>query len=311
MDLESLTDAVNECDIRSDLEESEYEDSEEIVLDLDNKKVSKIRKKWPKVKLSKTPAIFLHKPVKFDDHVQKILGLGIHFYQPTLGQNFTKISCESLLDHKLIIKYFENRQLPYHTFGIPAKRKIKAVIRGLPKDTSLDKMKTELKASGVPVIRVHKMKTKDDDDNPNMLVLAVVPNDRQGLAIRKLKKLLGYNVTVEPPNRKINQCFRCQKWGHTERYCHGAVKCVKCAGDHLYKKCTRNHDSEEPPKCANCGGAHTANYKKCPQSPFSVGYELSQITKQIMAASKTLNKPKLVTKDNCFDLYKKKYYDSE
>lgn len=316
MELQTLSDAVKECQISEESEDSdetgESEDSVEIpsetILDLDYKENIQ---KWPRLKKSKIPAVFLHKPAKFDEHVQKILSMKIKFYQPTLSQNFTKISCVSQNDHKSLIKYFEKKQLPYHTYGNPTKRKIKVVIRGLPKDMALDKVKAELKSSAVPIIRVHKMKTKDDDKNPNMLLLAVVPYDPKGLTLLSLKKLLGYDVTVEPPNTKVNQCYRCQKWGHTERYCHGEAKCVKCAGHHLYKKCTRDNNTTEPPKCANCSGEHTANYKKCPQRPFSVRYELSQITKKMMADIKAPNKPILVTKENCNDLYQKKCYDSD
>lgn len=307
MDLETLSDSVNECQI-SQQSEAPEEIPSETILDLDYKQNIQ---KWPRLKLTKIPAIFLHKPAEFDEHVQRTLSMRIKFYQPTLGQNFTKISCVSHNDHKSLVKYFEKKQLPYHTYGNPAKRKMKVVIRGLPRDTVLDKVKAELKSLAVPLIRVHKMKTKDDDTNPTMLMLAVVPYDQKGVTLLSLRKLMGHDVTVEPPNPKINQCYRCQKWGHTERYCHGEMKCVKCAGDHNYKKCTRNDETTDPPKCANCGGDHTANYKKCPRSPFSVRYELSQITKHYLGTFKGHKKPIIVTQENCDALYNIKEYDSE
>jgi len=36
---------------------------------------------------------------------------------------------------------------------------------------------------------------------------------------------------------------------------------VKCGAEHYNNNCTRK--LEEPAKCANCGGNHTANYKGC------------------------------------------------
>lgn len=301
MDLEELSDVVKECQISDNTEDSEDEVDNETIIDDDYKKEN--LQNWPRLKLSKIPAIFLHKPENLEHHVQNILSTKIKFYQPTCSKNFTKITCASNNDHKSLIKYFDKKQLPYHTYGNPSKRKIKVVIKGLLQDTPLNKVKDELKSQGIPIIRVHKMKTKNEED-PNMLVLGVVPYDEKGLTLLGLKKLLGRDVTVVPPKPKISQCYRCQKWGHTERYCHGEVKCVKCAGDHLYKKCPRSKETTDPPKCANCGSGHTANYKKCPQAPFTVRYELSNIIKQMKAASMPSQKAVVVTVDNCHALYK-------
>jgi len=38
---------------------------------------------------------------------------------------------------------------------------------------------------------------------------------------------------------------------------------VKCAGSHLAKDCPKT--LEQAPKCINCEGPHTANYKQCPE----------------------------------------------
>ncbi|KOB75826.1 Gag-like protein [Operophtera brumata] len=160
MDLETLADSLKQYQI-SEQSEAPEEIPPETILDLDYKQ--KIHK-WPKLQLSKIPAIFLHKPAKLDDHVQKILSMRIKFYQPTLGQNNTKISCVSHNDHKSLIKYFEKKNLPYHTHGNPAKRKMKVVIRGLPPDTNPDKVKAELKSLAVPENWHHALyKGKDDD----------------------------------------------------------------------------------------------------------------------------------------------------
>ncbi|KAH9640459.1 hypothetical protein HF086_018125 [Spodoptera exigua] len=166
----------------------------ETILDTNIK--PQVQAKWPKVK-NKVPPVFLHKPVDFEQHVKKVLNMGIKFYQPNLGKNYTKIICESFNDHKHLTKYFEKKQLPYHTFGHPSKRKMKVVIRGLPKDVELYRVKSALKSVSIPVIRVHKMNTKEERKDNTILVLAVVPYDESGKVILKLSKLLGHKIYYE------------------------------------------------------------------------------------------------------------------
>ncbi|CAG4916188.1 unnamed protein product [Colias eurytheme] len=261
--------------------------------------------KWPKLK-EKVPDIFLHQPIDFAQHVRKLLSLGIQFYKPFLSRYHTKITCLSFDDHKAMIQYFEKKLLPYHTFGHPSKRKMKIVIKGLPLGIDLNKLKAELKAVSIPVIRVHTMFRRENIKDTNCLVLAVVPYSEEGKKLLQVKKILGYDIKLEPPISKTKQCHRCQMWGHTQRYCHGQVKCVKCAGEHMSKKCERDKD-KVPPKCANCSGEHTANYKQCPCCPDSLAHILSQVQKN--SRMKVLYRmSELVTTENVERLYKNKFY---
>lgn len=58
------------------------------------------------------------------------------------------------------------------------------------------------------------------------------------------------------------QCYNCQNFGHSSFHCGYQPRCVKCAGPHTAKDCTKTKDQE--PKCTNCQANHTANYKQCP-----------------------------------------------
>ncbi|KXZ75803.1 hypothetical protein TcasGA2_TC035003, partial [Tribolium castaneum] len=44
-----------------------------------------------------------------------------------------------------------------------------------------------------------------------------------------------------------------------------SISTVKCGEAHDTKVCAK--ERKEPPKCANCNGPHTANYRGCPQFP--------------------------------------------
>ncbi|KAF0763514.1 Uncharacterized protein FWK35_00034534 [Aphis craccivora] len=89
--------------------------------------------------------------------------------------------------------------------------------------------------------------------------LARNTNNRE---IFKITKLLNTIIKFEYTKRQLGppQCHHCQKYGHTRNYCYRKPRCVKCGAEHFTDNCTKQ--LEEPAKCANCGGNHTANYKE-------------------------------------------------
>ena len=62
------------------------------------------------------------------------------------------------------------------------------------------------------------------------------------------------------------QYYRCQAHDHSSTNCNKNAVCVKCAGSHNTKECTKSFGA--PPTCSNCQGNHTANYSKCPALLF-------------------------------------------
>ena len=80
--------------------------------------------------------------------------------------------------------------------------------------------------------------------------------------VRSLTELCGLRVSVETyvaPKGPL-QCKRCQRFGHTQRNCGYAPRCVACGGPHLSGGCST---PREQPQCCSCGGNHTANYRGC------------------------------------------------
>ncbi|GFW96453.1 RNA-directed DNA polymerase from mobile element jockey [Trichonephila clavipes] len=54
--------------------------------------------------------------------------------------------------------------------------------------------------------------------------------------------MFGTRIAFEPydgsRNRRLNQCWRCQRFFHSSEVCHLPMKCLKCAGPHQAKDCT-------------------------------------------------------------------------
>ena len=73
--------------------------------------------------------------------------------------------------------------------------------------------------------------------------------------------LFGCMVKVSPfhDNRGPRSCYNCHQFGHTQKACKNTTRCSWCAQE--------GHNSCKlgGPKCCNCGGNHSAGYRKCPE----------------------------------------------
>lgn len=73
-------------------------------------------------------------------------------------------------------------------------------------------------------------------------------------------------------------CEKCQRTGHTKKYCTNQPKCAKCEGDHLTSACT----STEPPKvCVLCKTEHVNHSRAaCPKMKEADERKLNKAKKQ-------------------------------
>ena len=63
----------------------------------------------------------------------------------------------------------------------------------------------------------------------------------------------------------ITQCFKCQKYGHTAKYCRSRQRCGYCAATaHSDNKCDIRGKGGTP-RCVTCNGQHTAWNRSCPK----------------------------------------------
>lgn len=79
----------------------------------------------------------------------------------------------------------------------------------------------------------------------------------------KLKFLVNTKIVAENPHPLKNplQCYMCQFYGHTLKYCHQDPRCIRYGEEHRSDFYTKPCDS--PAKCAICDGSHPAKYKGC------------------------------------------------
>ncbi|GFS49816.1 nucleic-acid-binding protein from transposon X-element [Trichonephila clavipes] len=114
-----------------------------------------------------------------------------------------------------------------------------------------------------------------------------IENGVEALKIYDFTELFGTRIEVKPFERgnKVNQCWRCQGWFHSSEVCHLPPRCVKCAGPHSAKDCTL--DFNDQMKCANCSGAHAANWSRCPKHPNNAKKKAKIKIKKALISLKT------------------------
>ncbi|GFQ73600.1 putative RNA-directed DNA polymerase from transposon X-element [Trichonephila clavata] len=103
---------------------------------------------------------------------------------------------------------------------------------------------------------------------PMPLFMLSMESSEQHKSIFQNVTSIGFvKVIVEILRKKYGppQCYRCQGFFHSSKFCTRTPRCVKCAGNHLAKECKK--ELNDKPKCCLCGGEHKANFLGCPKNP--------------------------------------------
>ncbi|XP_062526343.1 mucin-5AC-like [Bombyx mori] len=95
-----------------------------------------------------------------------------------------------------------------------------------------------------------------ESTRPQHIPLPTNPKPSTSYAAMAARPVEGWRPTRGPA-----QCHRCQAFGHASYNCHRAVRCVRCAGEHIVADCPRPRDG--PFSCANCGKDHVAVDRRC------------------------------------------------
>lgn len=163
--------------------------------------------------------------------------------------------------YRSLVRCFREKDAQFHTYQLADDKPYRVVIRGLHSTLVESEIATELTEQGFPVRAVTNILSREKVKLP-LFYVDLEPNSSNG-NIYNLKSLFQTKITIEAPrkSRDIVQCSRCQRYGHTRKYCNLPARCVKCAGQHITSTCTKL--SNTPATCALCGLAHPANYRGC------------------------------------------------
>jgi hypothetical protein len=205
-----------------------------------------------------------------------------------LSRETFKVNSVDSETYRNITKELINDGFNWHSYENKQVRPIRVMIKKLHHSCSIESIMEDLKAKGLLVVDVvNKLKWKTKE--PLDMFMVSFSAEENVKKVFELKHILGCRVEVEAL-KKVNlipQCKRCQAFNHTQAYCNKEARCVKCAGKHASKECTK--PSEALPKCIHCGEAHPASYRGC-----SVAIELQKIRNSSRVASKNITSKNVV-----------------
>lgn len=180
-----------------------------------------------------------------------------------LPKLIVKVQTENKEDYKLVIGLLNDKKTEYHSYQLKDEKPFKVVLKGIHHNMDHKEIIQALSEKGHSVTNVASIRSKKTlQDLPMFFInLKAEPNNK---AVYKIDRLLNMVVSIEPPRtqKAIPQCERCQRYGHTKKYCHLGPRCVKCPEKHLTADCPRT-TKDSNVKCANCQGDHPANYRGC------------------------------------------------
>ncbi|GFX77360.1 nucleic-acid-binding protein from transposon X-element [Trichonephila clavipes] len=104
---------------------------------------------------------------------------------------------------------------------------------------------------------------------PMPLFLLSLPRNEANREVYNITEICFMKIIVEPlkPRNGPAQCFRCQGFFHSSRFCTRKPKCVKCGKPHLTRDCKKTPDTEAT--CCHCQGNHPTNFSGCPMNPLN------------------------------------------
>lgn len=164
--------------------------------------------------------------------------------------------------YRRLTRLLKSSNANFHTYQLKQERPFRVVLRNIHHSADIDELKFELQKLGHEVINVSNIRHRISKDPLSLFFIDIKqkPNNKE---IYNISRLMNSIVKFEPPlvKKEIMQCKRCQRYGHTQKYCNHTFRCVKCAGTHPTDQCTKSPES--PAKCIHCQGDHPANYKGC------------------------------------------------
>ncbi|KAL7725301.1 hypothetical protein ACLKA6_012632 [Drosophila palustris] len=187
------------------------------------------------------------------------------------GAGTLRILPKTLDAHQQILDVLRaDNSLEYNTYQCRDDRSFRVVVLGIPASLGVSAIRDELSCMGYTVRSVYFPKYRSRSGTgvytPNFFFLDLAPSPSgKNKEIFSVRTLCKHVVKIEWPNRDPNrlpQCHRCQRFNHTARYCLHDARCVKCGDEHNTRSCQKPDNL--PPKSANCGMAHAANFKGCP-----------------------------------------------
>ena len=177
------------------------------------------------------------------------------------------VNARTTNDQATIIQFCKENNIEFASQKAKHDQPLKVIIRKLPIETPVADIQKALTDLHFSVQKVCQLSGKDKNTGakvPFPLFLVHLQKTANVSDIYNLDGLLYFKILIEPyKSHSLTQCYRCQRFGHTQTSCCAAPRCVRCGEQHFTSDCQQK-GTKTPPRCVNCKEeGHTANYLGC------------------------------------------------
>ena len=162
-------------------------------------------------------------------------------YKLKINNNHVKIPPINPDAYTKLTKLLKTLNAKFHTYQLKQERRFRVVLRNIHHSVDLDELKFELQTLGHEVTSISNIRHRVTK-NPQSLFFVDIKQKENNKEVYNVNRLMNSTVKIEPPlvKKEIVQCKRCQRYGHTQKYCNHNFRCVKCAGSHPTDQCTKS-----------------------------------------------------------------------
>ncbi|KAL4120096.1 hypothetical protein QTP88_012832 [Uroleucon formosanum] len=166
----------------------------------------------------KIPPIFVHNITNYEQFHLSLASVANDDFTIEQKKDTLKLKLTTIDDYRNVTKDLETMQIQYHTYQLPEDKRLSVVIRNLPVSILEETIFSALWELQYEAISVTRLQNYLKVPIPIVAVLL----QQSSKHIYSLDRLLHCIVSVEPrkSSTDIPQCKNCQRYSHTEKYCH-------------------------------------------------------------------------------------------
>ena len=196
------------------------------------------------------PPIFIDNVIDIQTMIKSIeKDISKEDYKLKINNNHVKIVPTKPDAYRKLTKLLKTLNANFYKYQLKQERPFRVVLRNIHHSVDLDELKFELQTLGHEVTNISNIRHRVTK-NPLSLFFVDIKQKENNKEIYNVNRLMNSIVKFEPllVKKEIVQCKRCQRYGHTQKYCNHNFRCVKCAGSHPTDQCTKS--PETPPSAS-------------------------------------------------------------
>ncbi|GBO29341.1 Nucleic-acid-binding protein from transposon X-element, partial [Araneus ventricosus] len=184
------------------------------------------------------------------------------------GNGFIKVYPKTAEMHQELQEFCKLNGYEFYIIKPKEQRPFRVVIKGLPEEHNTDRIINYINEIGFNATKVVRL-TQQRTRKPLPMFLVELEKTPDVTNIFKIERInrIKVNIVDFIPRHQIQQCFACNRFGHSASGCGFRPRCLKCGQSHTTKQCSITERVEKP-VCINCGKeGHVAAYRGCEAFP--------------------------------------------